>query len=164
MAARWNRFPLNTIPDYVGRILLDQLLAPEQLAAIADRIAADPPLADLTAGGHRRWVLVERGEHHDAWLIAWPAGTGLAMHDHRGSRAAVRVVAGELRERYVTDAREVAVRWLTREAGAELASDHVHEVVNVGELEAVSVHVYSPAITDAGFRTDADLEIGPRRS
>jgi hypothetical protein len=141
-----------------------RLLDSDQLAAIADRIAADPPLPDLPPGDHRRWVLVERGEHHDAWLIAWPAGTGLAMHDHRGSRAALRVVAGELRERYVTDAREVAVRWLSPDAGAELASDHVHEVVNVGQLEAVSVHVYSPAITDAGFRTDPDLEIGPRRS
>ncbi len=138
------------------------LLAGDELAAIAARVAADPPLDRLAAVPARRWALAERGDHHDAWVIAWPAGTGLAMHDHHGSRAALRIVAGELRERYVTDAREVAMRWLSPGTSVALAADHVHEVVNVGDVEAISVHVYSPPLTDAAFRTDPDLEIGGR--
>src|SRR3954467_35288 len=98
------------------------VLSSQQLAAIADRLAADPPLLHVPCGAQRRWALAERGQHHDAWIIAWPAGTGLAMHDHGGSRAALRIISGELFERYVTDTRQVAVRWLTREAGVELAS------------------------------------------
>ena len=60
------------------------LLAGDELAAIAARVAADPPLDRLAAVPARRWALAERGDHHDAWVIAWPAGTGLAMHDHHG--------------------------------------------------------------------------------
>ena len=98
----------------------------------------------LPVGSGRRWVLLHRDERCEAWAIAWPVGSGLPMHDHDGSRAALRVLTGELRERFVGPDDEVRVRWLSGQDVLELPADHVHEMVNVGAVEAVSVHVYAP--------------------
>jgi predicted metal-dependent enzyme (double-stranded beta helix superfamily) len=94
----------------------------------------------------------------EAWLITWPPHTGLGMHDHRGSEAVLAVVRSSLRERFV-DERGVSDRWLRPGSPVRLAGDHVHEVVNVGDDEAVSIHVYSPPLADADFRTDPAIEI-----
>ncbi len=132
------------------------------LADIVDGIAASNPAASIPPGNDRRWVLVAATDAYDVWAIAWPAGCGLGMHDHDGSRAAVRVVTGELRERYVVDAdrrRGVTTRWLVEGSTTLLAADHIHEVVNVGTTEAVSVHAYSPPIGEAAFRDDPALDL-----
>jgi cysteine dioxygenase type I len=133
-------------------------LGDETLAMIADGLAAADPTAFLESGDCRRWALIAGNETYSAWVIAWPAGTGLAMHDHDGSAAAVRVVSGVLRERYVA-ADGLAVRWLDRSSLHVLAPDHRHEVVNVGDVEAVSVHVYSPPLADTSFRDDPEIDL-----
>src|SRR3954470_20633758 len=112
----------------------------EGLATIADGLAAADPTTFLASGDCRRWALIAATESYSAWVIAWPAGTGLAMHDHDGSAAGVHRVSGVLRERYVVGD-GLAVRWLGASTPHVLAPDHRHEVVNVGDVEAVSVHV-----------------------
>ena len=94
---------------------------------------------------------------YEAWVIAWPAGSGLALHDHDGSAAAVHVVSGRLRERYVRDDGTVAVRWLTAGGTVALPGDHQHEVVNLGGDEVISVHVYAPPLADTSFREARSL-------
>jgi predicted metal-dependent enzyme (double-stranded beta helix superfamily) len=138
----------------------EPILDETTLSAIADGIAAADPLAFVPDGDRRRWSLVVRHEQYEAWVIAWPAGTGLAMHDHDGSRAAVAVVAGTLRERYATDA-ETRVRWWSPGDRHVLPHDHVHEVINLGSEEAISVHVYSPPIANIGFRNDPEIDLRP---
>jgi len=140
--------------------------APRPLSRVA---AAFDPAAVVAAipaqpepGRSRRWALLYRDAELEAWAIAWPAGTGLPLHDHDGSRAGVHVVAGRLRERYVDSAvgpeggptgpAPIAVRWWGAGERYELPADHVHEVVNVTADEAVSVHVYSPPLGDIRFR------------
>ncbi len=148
------------------------ILTSAALADIVDGIAASNPVASIPAGTDRRWVLVAATDAYDVWAIAWPAGCGLGMHDHDGSTAAVRVVAGELRERYVAEGdrhgsadhdgnrrRGVTTRWLAEGSTTLLAADHIHEVVNVGTTEAVSVHAYSPPIGEAAFRDDPALDV-----
>ena len=130
----------------------------EALATIADGLSAADPAAFLQPGECRRWSLIASTETYSAWVIAWPAGTGLALHDHDGSAAAVRVVSGILRERYaVGDG--LAVRWLDESSLHVLAPEHRHEVVNVGDVEAVSVHVYSPPLVDTSFRDDPEIDL-----
>ncbi|MFT3854197.1 MAG: cysteine dioxygenase family protein [Ilumatobacteraceae bacterium] len=135
----------------------------EALAAIAAGLADADPGAFLTAGSCRRWALIASNELYSAWVIAWPAGTGLGMHDHGGSSAAVQVVRGILRERYVAeggdDAGGLAVRWLDPGSLHVLPGDHRHEVVNVGDAEAVSVHVYSPPLVETSFRDDPEIDL-----
>ncbi len=126
------------------------------LATIADGLADADPASFLEPGDRRRWALIASNETYSAWVIAWPAGTGLGMHDHDGSTAAVRIVSGVLRERYRQHA-GLAVRWLEAGDAHVLPADHVHEVVNVGDVEAISVHVYSPPLVDTSFRDDPEI-------
>ena len=130
----------------------------EALAMIADGLATADPTAFLHPGRRRRWAQIASNDTYSAWVIAWPAGTGLAMHDHDGSSAAVRVVSGILRERYVTGD-GIAVRWLDEGSPHVLPGDHRHEVVNVGDVEAISVHVYSPPLVDTSFRDDPEIDL-----
>src|SRR3954454_24505095 len=106
----------------------------QALAMIAEGLACADPAAFLPPGDGRRWAQIASTTSYSAWVIAWPGGTGLAMHDHDGSSAAVRVVCGTLRERYVRDG-GVAVRWLGARSITLLAADHVHEVINVSAQE-----------------------------
>src|SRR4051812_44977442 len=115
------------------------------LAAIAEGLAAADPAALLAGGTGRRWMELAATDAYSAWVIAWPAGTGLGLHDHDGSSAAVHIVDGALRERFV-EGDHLAVRWLDAGSTTLLAGDHRHEVVNVGAVEAISVHVYSPPL------------------
>ena len=80
------------------------------------------------------------------------------MHDHGGARAAVRIVTGRLRERFRADG-SVQLRWLDAGAAQVLPAEHVHEVINLHDVEAVSVHVYSPPIGDMGFRVDPEIDL-----
>ena len=128
------------------------------LVNIATGIAAGNPRAVVPAGDQRRWGLVASDERYEAWVIAWPAGTGLAMHDHDGSRAAVALVAGHRRERFRLDG-DTRVRWWAPGDVHVLPNDHVHEVINLGSEEAISVHVYSPPIANLGFRIDPEIDL-----
>jgi quercetin dioxygenase-like cupin family protein len=133
-------------------------LEADVLAVIAEGLAVADPAARLDAGNLRRWAPIASTDAYSAWVIAWPAGTGLALHDHDGSAAAVHVVSGRLRERYVV-ADDLAVRWLDTGSTTLLPADHRHEVVNVGNDEAISVHVYSPPLLDTSFRDDPEIDL-----
>lgn len=130
-------------------------LSARALAHLARAVALRAPTTILPAGDHRRWALVEETSTYQAWMIAWPAGTGLELHDHDESAAGVYMVAGRLQERFLGIDGRLHPRVWTPGSTYELAADHVHEVVNAGEHEAISVHVYSPRLRDVRFRTEA---------
>ncbi|MCU1394755.1 MAG: hypothetical protein JWM34_3183 [Ilumatobacteraceae bacterium] len=128
-----------------------------ELVAIAAGLAAAWDASQVPAGTNRRWQHLARTASYEALVIAWPQGTGLGLHDHGGSSAAVQVVAGELHEEYVgADGRQIS-RLLGSGAIVELPGDHVHAVLNHGRTEAVSIHVYSPPLSDDSFRTGAEI-------
>src|SRR4051794_1989650 len=129
------------------------------LAGIASALGRSA-IADLVPlGATRRWAYVIDNDRYEAIVIAWPPGTGLGMHDHRGSTAAIHVVNGRLRERYLDTDGRVKIRWLSSGETIELSSIHVHEVVNLDDAEVVSVHVYSPPLGDDSFRVDREIDI-----
>jgi predicted metal-dependent enzyme (double-stranded beta helix superfamily) len=129
-------------------------LGHEQLAAVLASLVTGLRPDHVVPGEGRRYrrlpVPEERAGRVDAWLIAWPAGVGLGMHDHQGSEAVVAVIRAALRERYLARSC-VRERWLLPGAPVRLAADHVHEVVNPTATEALSLHVYSPPLADAGL-------------
>ncbi len=130
-------------------------LGVDALSAIAEGIASADPAALLPDGTTRRWALAVRTEIYEAWVIAWPAGAGDARHDgSRISRSAWWTAGSE-----PSSTAGSVVRWLRPGAATVLAHDHVHEVVNVGTEEVVSVHVYSPPLADMSFRHDPDLDL-----
>jgi predicted metal-dependent enzyme (double-stranded beta helix superfamily) len=87
----------------------------------------------------------------EAWVIGWPPGGAIELHDHGESRGAVVVAQGELVEMVVTEDGhgDLAATSTVLPASASVTFDmgHVHEIVNLGPGPAISVHVYAPRLT-----------------
>lgn len=114
--------------------------------------------------GDRSYRLIASSLQFEAWLICWPAGGRLELHDHGGAPGALRVVRGSLLERHTAlvadpdadddepggDASDLMVRPVRERllpAGEGVAFDrrYVHDVVNSHAALATSVHVYGAA-------------------
>jgi hypothetical protein len=125
-----------------------QSLAPSQLSAIAAGLAEVTRPWELRTGqvpNERRYERLLSTPVYEAWVICWPAGTGLDLHDHGGSSGAFAVVSGQLDETTV-DHGDVHVRHYGPGKTTSFGPEHVHGVANYGELLATSVHVYSPPL------------------
>ena len=109
---------------------------------------ADRDTASLT---ERSYELVSLTDDVEVWVIHWPAGGSLQLHDHGGSSGAFWVVGGTLEERYLTDDRSLARRRIGAAGGAGFGPRYVHDVRNGGTAPATSVHAYSPPMPGMTF-------------
>ncbi len=103
----------------------------------------------------RTWRLVARTPDFDAWLIAWPSGGRVDLHDHGSSTGAVSVISGALVEavpcRDDTGRLSLVHHELRAGATVGFGAGHVHDVTNESDGHALSLHVYSPALTSMTF-------------
>ena len=87
----------------------------------------------------------------EAWVIAWPPGGAIEVHDHGGSSGAVVVASGELMETTVTERPDGPVTTettvLPEGASTTFETPHIHDLVNLGPVPAISVHAYAPRLT-----------------
>jgi mannose-6-phosphate isomerase-like protein (cupin superfamily) len=123
------------------------------LTAIATGLASVALPWELATGeqpAERQFQLLIATDVYDAWLVHWPVGTGLDLHDHGGSAGAFAVVAGDLDEDVVRDGTTVTTS-VGPGASVVFGRGHVHAVVNRGSLGATSVHVYSPPLSSMGY-------------
>jgi hypothetical protein len=122
---------------------------------VASRLAPAVHWPGALDMGQRTWRLVARTADFDAWLIAWPSGGKVDLHDHGGSAGAVRVISGALVEAVPSRDHMGRLSLVHRElrAGASLGfgNGHVHDVTNDADSHALSLHVYSPALTSMTF-------------
>lgn len=142
---------------------------------LADTLAASPELwAHLVdhQPDHRVHHRLATGPGWEAYLITWPSGHGVELHDHGGSAGAVAVVEGHLVELVAarpgqatppgpgTPGSGAGPRPLVRVAlpsgsTRRVPARRVHDVVNAGAAPATSIHVYSPPLTTMTFYDDA---------
>lgn len=125
---------------------------PARLVRIARALASEANAAELTAspsadassGGDA--VLLTADAWHEAWLSRWPLGHSTGTHDHAGATAALCVVRGrlELRTRGTSAGRADTIVTLTPGAVRVIGSLDVHELRNIGDTPAASIHVYAP--------------------
>ena len=103
----------------------------------------------------RSWRLMARTPDFDAWLIAWPSGGKVELHDHGRSTGAVSVISGSLVEavpwRDDTGRLSLDRHELSEGATLGFGAGHVHDVTNESDGPALSLHVYSPALTTMTF-------------
>ena len=130
------------------------------LADLALELADSPeiwwPRVRRTSG--ERWY-VSLLEDHDfeAWLLGWPVGEGIELHDHGSSCGALVVVEGTLLETsiqvsdWVRPGGRLRHRRLPEGALVSFGPDHIHDVVNGGARQALSIHVYSPRLRSMTF-------------
>jgi hypothetical protein len=104
----------------------------------------------------RSWRLFARTHHHDAWLIAWPIGGTIQLHDHGESSGAIVVLCGVLEETRlhvnIAGGYEPACRALAAGGvGTSFSRHEIHDVTNNGPTPALSLHVYRPRLTTMTF-------------
>lgn len=141
--------------------------SPRTLARIARHLAAQTdvwqPLLELDS--ENRWYTrLTRGYGWEAWLLTWWPGQGTDLHDHGGSAGAFTVLSGELLEITPSPVEADRTRTSSRvlRAGQERAfgAPHIHQVTNIGDRAAASLHVYGPALSVMN-RYELDPERGP---
>jgi hypothetical protein len=144
------------------------------LAALARRYAGNPaswPLAPQFDAASRWYARIGGDSTHEAWLLTWLPGQATDLHDHGGSAGAFLVVSGALTEQvvrvgdsgpagdsgWVDGLGPVVRREVSLAEGAEriFGPRHVHRIVNTGTAQAVSLHVYAPALREmTRYRVD----------
>ncbi len=140
------------------------------LTAIAEGFAVSAAgIPELHDCADRTWVLLAVTDLFEAWAIGWPTGGKIDLHDHGPSSGAIVVASGTLTETTVrSDARGVAVI-ATQHIGPGMSRRfrprYVHDLVNDGEQEAISVHVYGPRLsTMSYYRLDGSGRLGVVRT
>ena len=124
--------------------------------------------------GKRWYVPLLEGDDFEAWLLGWPVGEGIELHDHGSSSGAIAVLEGTLLETYIEASDWVRPggrpfpsgsrrrdqgetpwpprhRRLPEGALVSFEPDHIHDVVNGGARQALSIHVYSPRLRSMTF-------------
>jgi len=129
-------------------------VTPEALFGMASGLALAADAWTYSLEKHpvaRTGLRILATERYDAWLLRWPVGTAVSPHHHGASEAAFAVSSGVLRETRWRDGRREE-RLLTHGLGATVGRGVVHDVA--AEVEALSVHVYSPPLARMAFFDD----------
>lgn len=129
--------------------------------------------ADEVTSGQYPWIRFDaekrwhqrlyRDRRVDIWLISWLPDQGTRLHDHGGSAGAFIVLTGVLTESVPSgyqDAR-MRVRDTERPAGSTVrfGRHYIHDVRNLAQRPAVSVHAYSPPLTSMTYYDIADGDL-----
>ena len=128
-------------------------VALDSLLAIGVGLASAPSSLTLPldpVGSARAYSRLLATDAYEAWLLAWPPGSAIAPHDHGASHGVFVVVSGALMEtRYDHLARQRRVVGPGETVVVPVGV--VHEVSARGPVAALSVHVYSPCLTEMRF-------------
>ncbi|WP_329564633.1 cysteine dioxygenase [Kitasatospora sp. NBC_01266] len=136
-----------------------------EIAADRDRWA---PLVRYDA--LTRWYArLETGPGYEVWLLSWLPGQSSGLHDHGDSSGVLTVVQGELVERSITHGGETTRTLRPGGTGGPAAggwgrvfsAGYLHEVVNASLEPAVSIHLYSPGLTEMTQYRSTMNELAP---
>jgi mannose-6-phosphate isomerase-like protein (cupin superfamily) len=93
----------------------------------------------------RRWYdRLYQGPDYDIWVISWLPGQSTGFHDHGESSGAFVVATGLLEEHRPGEQTLVLHPGKSRAFGP----DYAHDVRNVSLAPAVSIHAYSPPLSE----------------
>lgn len=119
---------------------------PEELAKIVSQFAmSDGWMDKVRLRAERRWYeRLYQGPDHDIWAISWLPGQSTGFHDHGASSGAFVVATGILEEHRPDEGVRVIYPGKPRAFGA----DYTHDVRNVSLAPAISIHAYSPPLSE----------------
>jgi quercetin dioxygenase-like cupin family protein len=128
-------------------------LTPEQLERFVADLAAEPERwrdhirHDSEA---RVYEQIWDDDEVNAWLICWSEDQDTGFHDHDASAAAIRVVAGQVREERLRLSAEPESRVAGPGQTLVLPPTAIHRVLHAGHAPAVTIHAYSPPLRRTG--------------
>ncbi len=119
---------------------------PEELADIVSQFAlSDGWISKVRLRAERRWY--ERLHHnpdYDIWAISWLPGQSTGFHDHGASSGAFVVATGILEEHRPGE----RTRVIHPGEPCAFAPDYTHDVRNAYLAPAISIHAYSPPLSE----------------
>lgn len=120
----------------------------QQLLRIARLFASNKHLMARVdpAATERTRIELDITAYLEVWLMAWPSGSSAGWHDHGQSSGAMRVVAGSLTHETWRDGGLAEVD-LRETDEFSFVPGLVHNMGNIGDCIALSVHAYSPGLT-----------------
>jgi hypothetical protein len=94
----------------------------------------------------RWWARLGLTDGVELWLLSWLPGQQTEPHDHGGAAGSFSMLQGELAEEYRYP--RGPIRAQRHRAGSTIGfgAGHAHQMRNVSELPAASVHAYSPPL------------------
>src|ERR1700728_1166384 len=119
---------------------------PEELANIVSLFASSDGWMDQVRL-RAEWRWYERLYHdpdYDIWVISWLPGQSTGFHDHGASSGAFLVATGILEEHRPGERTRVIHPGKPRAFG----SNYAHDVRNVSLAPAISIHAYSPPLSE----------------
>jgi rhodanese-related sulfurtransferase/mannose-6-phosphate isomerase-like protein (cupin superfamily) len=119
---------------------------PEELANIVSLFASsDGWINKVRLRSDGRWYeRLYHGPDYDVWVISWLPGQSTGFHDHGASSGAFVVATGILEEHRPGERTHVIHPGEPRAFGPDLA----HDVRNVSLAPAISIHAYSPPLSE----------------
>jgi rhodanese-related sulfurtransferase len=133
---------------------------PEELANIVTRFASSEGwMEKVRLRTERRWY--ERLYHspdYDIWLISWLPGQSTGFHDHGASSGAFVVATGILEEHRPGE----RARVIHPDQPRAFGSDYTHDVRNVSLAPAISIHAYSPPLSEMNEYELDGIRLVPR--
>jgi rhodanese-related sulfurtransferase len=122
------------------------LKTPEELANIVSLFASSDGWLDrVRLRTEQRWYeRLYHGPDHDIWAISWMPGQSTGFHDHGESAGAFVVATGVLEEHRHGELPVGIEPSKPRAFGPEYA----HDVRNASLSPAVSIHAYSPPLSE----------------
>jgi hypothetical protein len=135
------------------------MLNPDELARLAERVAAQPERWAQYGDPHateRTYAALHRDADVDVWAIFWLPENDTGWHDHDTSSGAVHVVEGVLEEHALLlgapERRKLHLAGSTFSFGPS----HIHRL-SCSVARAVSIHAYSPPLWRLGqYSVDAE--------
>jgi rhodanese-related sulfurtransferase/mannose-6-phosphate isomerase-like protein (cupin superfamily) len=143
---------------------IDRLAArtPQDLADIVQAVASSVQWLDrVRLRADRRWYeRLYQGPAYDVWLISWMPGQSTGFHDHGASSGALFVTTGSLEEHRPGERSRV----ISAGDFCAFGPDYSHDVRNASKAPSISIHAYSPPLTEMNeYELDGDRLI-PRMS
>src|SRR3984957_12388708 len=119
---------------------------PEELAYIVSLFASSDGWMDkVRLRAEQRWYeRLYHGPDYDMWVISWLPGQSTGFHDHGASSGAFVVATGILEEHRAGERTRVMHPGKPHAFGP----DYAHDVRNVSLAPAISIHAYSPPLSD----------------
>ena len=140
-----------------------RLLGARQLGDVVRRLAASPAewLTRVRLNPTGRWYeQIHLDDSHEVCVISWLPGQATGFHDHGPSSGAFFVTTGTLEEHRPGErSRAISVGEF-----CAFGPNYPHDVRNASKAPSISIHAYSPPLTEMNeYELDGDRLI-PRMS